>query len=122
MTTIAPAVARAFAAAWIAAWNAHDLERILEHYTDDVEFASPYVAQLAGEPSGKLTGKHALRAYWAKALAMLPELRFTLLETLVGVEAVTLVYRGHRGIVAETFKLDDLGRVESAMACYAMEG
>lgn len=26
-----------FAHEWIAAWNAHDLERILAHYADDVE-------------------------------------------------------------------------------------
>ena len=39
MTTIDADFARAFAANWIAAWNAHDLERILEHYTEDVSFA-----------------------------------------------------------------------------------
>ena len=78
--------------------------------------------KIAGEPSGKLTGKHALRAYWAKGLSMLPELHFTLIETLVGIETVTLVYRGHRGIVAETFNFGDAGRVRSAAACYAIEG
>jgi len=122
MTTIDPDFARAFAAKWIAAWNAHDLERILEHYAEDVEFASPYVAQIAGVASGKLTGKSALRGYWAKALAMLPTLRFTLTATLSGVGAMTLVYRGHRGTVAETFHFDDAGRVRSALACYGIEG
>lgn len=122
MTAIAPDVARAFAAEWIAAWNAHDLERILAHYTDDVTFASPFVVQIAGEPSGKLTGKAALRAYWAKGLAMLPELHFTLLETLVGIGTVTLVYRGHRGVVAEVFTLNATGHVTSSVACYAIEG
>ena len=29
--------ARRFAEEWIAAWNAHDLERILAHYTDDFD-------------------------------------------------------------------------------------
>ena len=32
---------RRFAAEWIEAWNAHDLERILAHYADDFEMASP---------------------------------------------------------------------------------
>lgn len=113
--------ARAFATAWIAAWNAHDLDRILEHYAEDVEFTSPYVVRIAGEPSGTLIGKHALRAYWAKGLAMLPDLHFTPIETLVGVDAVTLVYRGHRGVVAETFRFDPTGRVCSATACYGLE-
>jgi ketosteroid isomerase-like protein len=115
-----PEVARAFATAWIAAWNAHDLDRVLEHYTEDVEFASPYVARIAGEASGKLTGKSALRAYWAKALVMVPELQFTLTEILTGVATVTLVYRGHRGTVAETFQFDDTGRVYAATACYGI--
>jgi len=121
MHMIEPEVARAFATEWIAAWNAHDLDRVLEHYTEDVELTSPYVARIAGEPSSKLTGKSALRAYWAKALAMLPELQFTLNEVLTGVATVTLVYRGHRGTVAETFKFDDAGRVHAATACYEIE-
>ena len=29
--------ANEFAAEWIEAWNAHDLDRILSHYTDDFE-------------------------------------------------------------------------------------
>ncbi len=113
--------ARAFATAWVAAWNAHDLDAVLEHYTDEVEFASPFVAHIAGEPSGKLRGKVALRAYWAKALEMLPDLHFTLREVLTGAGTVTLVYLGHRGTVAETFQLDAAGRVRAATACYAIE-
>ena len=27
--------ARTFAEEWVAAWNAHDLERILAHYSDE---------------------------------------------------------------------------------------
>jgi ketosteroid isomerase-like protein len=30
-----------FAEEWIAAWNSHDLDRILSHYADDFEMASP---------------------------------------------------------------------------------
>ncbi len=41
-----------FAADWIDSWNSHDLERILSHYTDDFEMASPVIIKVAGEPSG----------------------------------------------------------------------
>jgi len=122
MAVIEPEVARAFAAEWIAAWNAHDIERILEHYAEDVQFSSPFVASIAGVPSGTLAGTPDLRAYWTKALQMLPNLRFTLIEVLAGVDAVTLYYRGHRGTVAETFQLDVEGRVRVATACYGLEG
>ncbi|HLL21620.1 MAG TPA: nuclear transport factor 2 family protein [Kofleriaceae bacterium] len=110
--------AHAFASEWIAAWNAHDIERILGHYTEDVTFSSPLVVSIAGEPSGTLHGKAALRAYWTKGLAMLPDLHFELQDVLAGVDALTLYYRGHRGNVAETFQLDTSGHVRSSSACY----
>lgn len=121
MPVVEPDVARAFAAEWIAAWNAHDIERILGHYTDDVQFSSPFVASIAGVPSGTLAGKPALRAYWAKALATLPDLHFSLIEVLAGVSTVTIYYRGHRSTVAETFQLDGAGHVRAATACYGLE-
>lgn len=59
--------AREFAHEWIAAWNAHDLERVLAHDTDDFEMSSPLIATFADEPSGTLTGKAAVGAYWRNA-------------------------------------------------------
>ena len=53
-----------FAADWIESWNAHDLDRILAHYSDDFEMSSPYIITVAGEPSGTLRGEEAVRAYW----------------------------------------------------------
>lgn len=65
--------AESFASDWIAAWNSHDLQRVLSHYTEDFEFTSPFIIHIAGEPSGRLRGKSAVGAYWAKALARLPQ-------------------------------------------------
>lgn len=85
-----------FAAEWIAAWNAHDLKRVLWHYSDDFEMSSPYIARIADEPSGKLRGKKAVGDYWAKALELVPDLHFDLVTTLTGANSITLYYRGHR--------------------------
>lgn len=52
-----------FAQEWIDAWNSHNLERVLSHYADDFEMSSPYIAQIAGEPSGVLKGKPAVAVY-----------------------------------------------------------
>jgi len=65
--------AERFAREWGEAWNAHDLERVLSHYEDDFEMSSPIIVTLMGESSGKLKGKAAVGAYWAKALKLLPE-------------------------------------------------
>lgn len=107
-----------FAADWIDAWNSHDLDRILAHYTDDFEMASPRIAIVAGEPSGRLRGKQAIGAYWRKALALAPQLRFELRATYVGADSVTLFYEGARGPAAEVFFFDAGGMVVSAAAHY----
>src|SRR5579871_6254300 len=101
MKAITPEFARDFAAGWIAAWNAHDLEKVLEHYSEDVELHSPYVVSIAGDSTGRITGKAALRAYWSTALSKIPDLRFELIEVLLGVGSLTIYYKGHRGTVAE---------------------
>lgn len=68
-----------FVREWVAAWNSHDLERMLEHYEDDFEMSSPIIVTLMGEPSGKLKGKAAVGAYWAKALKALPGMLLSVL-------------------------------------------
>lgn len=111
--------AHQFARDWIEAWNSHDLERVLAHYADDFEMNSPYIVQIAGEPSGRLKGKEAVRAYWAKALAMIPDLHFELISILVGVNSITLHYKGARDrLAAEVFHFGLDGKVVEAFAHY----
>lgn len=108
-----------FAAEWIEAWNSHDLERVLAHYADDFKMNSPYIVQIAGEPSGRLHGKEAVRAYWTKALAMIPDLHFELISTLAGVNSITLYYKGARDrMAAEVFHFGPDGKVVEAFAHY----
>lgn len=118
---IEPGFADRFARDWIAAWNSHDLDRILTHYEDDFEMSSPIIRTLAGEPSGRLKGKSAVRAYWANALKAIPDLRFELVQALAGVDSVTIVYKGHRGAVAEVLSFGPGGKVRAAAAHYADE-
>ncbi|BAU47797.1 polyketide cyclase [Sulfurifustis variabilis] len=111
--------AEEFARDWIASWNSHDLSRILSHYSDRFEMSSPVIVQIAGEPSGTLRGKDAVAAYWKKALQLIPDLRFELLSTLIGVDSVTLYYKGPRGLAAEVFHFGPDRKVERAFAHYA---
>lgn len=115
---LSKACAERFAAEWIAAWNSHDLTRILAHYSDDFEMTSPVIVQLAGEASGKLKGKAKIAAYWAQALERHPHLHFELLTTLIGVDSVTIYYKGVRGLSAEVFHFDAAGKVAQAYAHY----
>lgn len=111
--------AEQFAAEWIAAWNSHELPRILSHYSEDFEMSSPVIAQIAGEPSGRLKGKSAVGAYWAQALQRMPQLHFDLHSVLVGADSLTLYYKGHRGMSAEVLFFDTEGKVFRAAAHYA---
>ena len=113
------ALAQRLALEWVAAWNAHDLDGILAHYADDFELRSPAIVKVSGEPSGVLRGKGPVRAYWARALALFPDLRFELRATLLGVGSITLCYTGLQGrMVAEVMALDSDGKVLRADVYY----
>lgn len=112
--------ARTFAREWTQAWNDHDLEAILEHYAQDVEFHSPRIRVVMGRDTDRIVGKGALRTYWAKALEMSRDLFFEVEQVLTGSDALTIVYVNHRSqTVAETFVFSAEGKVRSSVACYA---
>jgi ketosteroid isomerase-like protein len=113
-------VAEAFVKEWIDAWNSRDLERILHHWDDDCVFSSPLVARLFDEPSGRVRGKAALRAYWTVGLEKNPDLRFELDAVHVGADSVVIAYRNHRGQrCAEMLRLGAHGRAVEGHAHYA---
>jgi SnoaL-like protein len=57
-------------------------------------------------------GKPALRAYFAKALAASPDLRFELLDVFTGVSSVAVYFRNSsRGLQIEIMELDADGRI-----------
>ncbi len=113
------AAAARFAEDWYAAWNAHDLERILSHYVDDVEFVSPFIAVLDDNPTGVLHGKTALRDYFARGLNRFPDLHFEPLDLLYGVASVTLYYVSVEGRrAAEVMELTSDHRAARVYAHY----
>jgi len=94
-----------FAQSWVEAWNAHDLDAVLAHFTDDVVFRSPVAAQVVPESGGVLRGKGPLRSYWAAALARIPDLRFEIVGVYTGIDTLVLNYRNHvGGLVCEVLR------------------
>lgn len=115
---ISKAFAEQFAQHWVESWNAHDLDLILSHYTDDFEMHSPLIAERMGVQESKLTGKAAVGEYWAKGLAAKPVLHFELINVFCGVGSVIIHYKGRKGLVAEIFHFNDDGKVFRASAHY----
>lgn len=108
------------ARAWLAAWNAHDLERILAHYAEDVELISPFVTKLAGDLGDVLRGKRALRDYFARGLRAYPGLRFDFIRLYPGVRSYILEYRSVNDLrAAEQMEFDEQGKVRRVLAHYS---
>jgi len=113
-------VAQNFAHEWIAAWNSHDLENILSHYADEIEYVSPLVVERFSDATGTNTTKERLGEYVAKGLAANPELRFELIQILLGVRGFVLYYKNARdGHSAEYFELNDSQKVTNVIATYS---
>ena len=105
---------------WISAWNAHDLELILTHYEDSIELTSPVAAQLLQTPSGKVSGKANLKAYFQRGLEAYPELHFRLEDVFLGVGSVVLLYTNQKGTrTAEFMELSAIGKVARVVANYS---
>jgi len=108
-----------FALSWVESWNRHDLDGVMSHYADDIEFMSPYVEPLIGETSGCLKGKEALRRYFEKGLKAYPHLHFELLEVFAGVNSIALLYLSVSDKVAnEVLWLNSQGKISKAFVLY----
>ncbi|NMF59252.1 nuclear transport factor 2 family protein [Pseudanabaena yagii] len=111
--------ALAFAEDWIRTWNSHDLDAILSHYSEDIVLISPIATRILNEPSGKVSGKTALRAYFQKGLAFYPELKFELIDIIWGISSIVLYYINQNGVkAAEFMEIDAEGKVVNVIANY----
>ena len=58
--------ARAFAVQWAEAWNSRNIEQVLAHFREEVEFTSPTALSVMGIPT--VRGKGSLREYWTRSV------------------------------------------------------
>ena len=108
------------AADWIESWNSHDLDRIMEHYSDEVILISPVAARILKDPAGMVRGKAAVRAYFAQGLAIYPGLKFELLDMLRGLHSVVLYYCNQNSArTAEFMEIGEDGKVVCVIANYS---
>ncbi|BDD11496.1 hypothetical protein FUAX_39280 (plasmid) [Fulvitalea axinellae] len=111
--------ALAFANEWVNAWNSCDLDRILTHYSDDIEVSTPMIKMAADMEGNSLKGKKAVAEYWETALRKLPALEFKLYDVAVGSNSVALYYEAVMGKKAiEVMFLNEQGKIEKMIAHY----
>ena len=116
---IDPTHAHAVAQEWLDAWNAHDPQRVLAHFADDVVVRSPLAATLRPGSNGKLRGKDEVLSYYTDGLAASPGLRFSLVDICTGVDDITIVYRNQRDVlVTEALRLGEDGLADEVRVSY----
>lgn len=112
--------ARNLAAHWVDAWNSHDLDSIMSHYAEAVVLVSPVASRVLNDPSGTVKGKRALRAYFKKGLEAYPNLKFVLLDLMLGLSSVVFYYVNQNGgKTGEFMELDSNGKVIRVVANYS---
>jgi hypothetical protein len=101
---------------WLNAWNTRDINRIMLHYHEDVEFYSPTVIKRWNEPEGRLIGKTALRNHFLKGFEDGNHIKFELLGILGGLDCVAMVYRkGPAGMGVNVVSMNAEGLIRKVM-------
>ncbi|GLR97777.1 polyketide cyclase [Bradyrhizobium liaoningense] len=102
---------------WVEAWNTGDLERVLALYDEAAVMTSDRIPAMGFDPSGTVRGKDSLRAYWGKALGLLPELHFSLIDLFVSPDSVVVFYENERGKkICEYLRVNETGLIVQGSA------
>lgn len=114
-------LAAQFAKAWVDAWNAHDLEKVLSYYSEDFTIESPMAVKLYPHSGGTVVGKEEVRKYWTIALEKSPNLRFELLDVLVGVNSIALHLFNAASAKksVEIVSFNDKSKIYKATVCFS---
>ncbi len=108
-----------FAHDWIVSWNSHDLDKIMKHYSDDVEVVSPMIKLALDTGAGSLKGKERVRRYWEAAFQKVPDLHFELIDAAQGVNSMAVYYKSVMNKMAvEVMFLNEAGQVTQAVVHY----
>lgn len=120
MKMITAEEAHDFAKDWIQSWNSHDLNAIMEHYADNIEFYSPFIPLLKFNDAGIITSRDDLKKYFKMGLDAYPDLKFRLHNVFTGVSTVAIYYASVNGrMAAEVFQLNDNSKAEKVFCNYS---
>ena len=90
---------------------------MLTLYSEDSEMTSDKIQALGFDSSGTLIGKAKIRIYWAKALTLLPDLHFTLIDLFISPDSLVVFYANERGVkICEYLRLDAAGKIVQGSA------
>jgi ketosteroid isomerase-like protein len=104
---------------WIEAWNQKNIENIMVHYADNIEFAAITVTKRWDIPSGILNGKAALRKHFLKGIELAPGLKFEFIDILIAPDSFGILYKRETGaFVTDIITFDENNKIKTAKAFY----
>ncbi|MBL7936242.1 MAG: nuclear transport factor 2 family protein [Bacteroidia bacterium] len=113
-------IAHQFANDWLHAWNSHDINLIMEHYSEKIEFHSPLVSLLKFNDTGIITSKEELKKYFSIGLNNYPNLNFKLQNVFVGVDTLVIYYSSiNNRLSAEVFQLNESNQAVKVYCNYS---
>jgi len=77
---------------WVKAFNEHDIEKLLELYSEDAVHYSPKLKVRHPETNGWVAGKAALRNWWVEAFKRLPSLHYQLENLIINDKQLLMEY------------------------------
>jgi hypothetical protein len=111
---------RAHASQWIAAWNQRDIEKIMEHYAEDIEFEANTVVRRWQKADGRLIGRDELRKHFELGLSLAPNLHFELEDVFFAPSGYAVLYRRDNGNrVLDIVELDARNKARKVKAFYS---
>lgn len=111
--------AKEFATQWLNAWNSHNIDNILEHYANDIEFYSPLIPLLKFNDEGIIRNKTDLKKYFEIGLNTYPDLHFQFHHCFVGVNSLVIYYTSVNGrLSAEVFELNENSKAKRVLCNY----
>jgi hypothetical protein len=115
-------VAENFVLKWIKAWKDHDIDAIMAHYAEDVDFNSPFVREMGLNETGSIHGKTDLRLYFEKALQKNPLLLFDLQHIFAGSNSIVMQYdRMNKTLAGEYVELNADGKIFRSRSHYIVK-
>ena len=101
-----------FAKGWIQAWNQRDLEAVLSHYTEDIEFQSPLVVQAPRRDFRDRLGKTESAGVFPKGVGGLSrDIELELLGAYQGVNSLLIHFQAKGRKAVEVMELNQEGKV-----------
>jgi ketosteroid isomerase-like protein len=113
---------KALAADWINSWNNRDIDKIMDHYADEVEFHSPTVTKRWNIADGKLLGKEKLKQHFLKGFEEAPGLHFEFIDLVPEKDSLIITYKRETGqIVSDYILLNENGKAILVKAYYHLQ-